>query len=164
MEGMGDWGCNVSERHGLYVLRGVFPTLQPVVCQACMRTPVVAETSAKIKHDCKLRELWHARLGHPGKTASERIEREKICALVYLFPCCPAHSVIHIVTAVYGGSSLDPHSRRAPAAQHGSCIESMRTPSANCQLREWAVSATFSQLLTNTLAIVRSFQCSKNHQ
>ena len=32
MEGMGEWGCNVNERHGLHVLRGVFPTLQPVVC------------------------------------------------------------------------------------------------------------------------------------
>jgi hypothetical protein len=95
MEGMGDWGCNVSERHGLYVLRGVFPTLQPVVCQACLRTPVVAETSAKIKHDCKLRKLWHARLGHPGKTASERIERENLCTgiPVSLLPCsqCDTH-------------------------------------------------------------------------
>jgi hypothetical protein len=115
----GDLGCNVNERHGLYVLRGV-PTLQPVVCQACLRTPVVAETSAKIKHDCKLRKLWHARLGHPGQDSYVNVLREKICALVYLSPCCPVHSVTHIVTAVYGESRLTPIPGEAPAAQHGS--------------------------------------------
>lgn len=95
MEGMGEWGCNVNERHGLYVLRGVFPTLKPVVCQVCLRTPVVTEPAVKSKHDCKLRKLWHDRLGHPGKTASERLDREALCRgiPVSLIPCsqCDTH-------------------------------------------------------------------------
>ena len=108
MEGMGDWTCNVSEKHGLYVLKGVFPTLQPIVCQVCMRTPVLTENSPKQKHDCTLRRLWHERLGHPGKTASERLDREGLCTgiPVSLLPCTQCDT--HCDSCVRGKQSKPP--------------------------------------------------------
>lgn len=95
VHGPDGWHCSVTERHGLFVMRGVYPTLQPVVCQSCLRVPVVEPEIPKRKHDCKLRQLWHERLGHPGKTASERLSREHLCRgiPVSLIPCtqCDTH-------------------------------------------------------------------------
>ncbi len=95
VEGADGWYCGVQETHGLYNMRSVYPTTIPVVCQTCMRTTVVETQSPKLKHDCKLRKLWHERLGHPGKTVSERITREDVCrgVPVSLIPCesCDTH-------------------------------------------------------------------------
>ncbi len=95
VEGMDGWQCGVHEAHGLYVMHGVYPTNTPVVFHTCLKTPAVADPSPKTKHDCKLRQLWHERLGHPGKTVSERLSREQLCVgiPVSLIPCalCDTH-------------------------------------------------------------------------
>lgn len=76
-------------------MRWAFPTVQPVVCQARMRAPVGDNATVKNNHDCKLRQLWHDRLGHTGKTAIERLTIERLCTglPVSLIPCaqCATH-------------------------------------------------------------------------
>jgi hypothetical protein len=148
-KGMGDWGLGMSaERHGPYVSEGCFSHWRPdwYASAVCPRTPVVAETSAKIKHDYEcVRELVACSSRDiPGKTASERIEREKICALVYLFllPCSQCDT--HCDSCVRGKQSRPPfpESTSSPTRilhriHAGHC---WRT----CQLREWAVSADSS--------------------
>jgi hypothetical protein len=57
VEGQDGWSSRVQEMHGLYNMRGVYPTLTPVVCQTCMRTVPVDHLSPKLKHDCKLRQV-----------------------------------------------------------------------------------------------------------
>ena len=89
------WECSITEQFGLYVLKGIYPTSLPVVCQTCMSGPFVGRATTAEKHNCKLRKLWHDRLGHPGKTASERLSREQLCTgiPVSLIPCevCEQH-------------------------------------------------------------------------
>ena len=79
MLGPDDWVCRVREVHGLYVLRNVHPTTLPVVCQVCMRHSANLADKVHKRHDCGLRKLWHERLGHPGITAMERLQREELC-------------------------------------------------------------------------------------
>lgn len=91
VEGANGWHYGVQELHGLYNMRGIFPTTTPVVCQTCIKSLVIDTPSPKLKHICKLRQLWHERLGHPGKAASERFTREPLCTGVPMSPdtMCP---------------------------------------------------------------------------
>jgi transposase InsO family protein len=88
------WECRIVERYGLYVLTGVFPTSKLVVCQVCIPS-VSRRESTHPKHDCRMRRMWHERLGHPGKTATERLNREGMVTgiPVSLLPCvnCDTH-------------------------------------------------------------------------
>lgn len=70
------WECSILKQFGLYVLKGIYPISLPVVCQACLGGPCVKGATTAEKHKCKLRKLWHERLGPPGKTAYERLSRE----------------------------------------------------------------------------------------
>lgn len=121
VEGTDGWYCGVQETHGLYSMKSVYPTTVPVVCQTCMRTTVVETQSPRLKHDCKLRQLWHERLGHPGKTVSERITREDVCTgiPVSLIPCASCDS--HCDSCVRGKQSKPPFpdsSRRPTRVLH----------------------------------------------
>jgi hypothetical protein len=91
------WECCIVERYGLYVLRGIYPTRHQVACKVCVNPMSVHHAAHKPAHNCKLRKLWHERLGHPGKTATERLSREELCTgiPVSLLPCskCDTHCV-----------------------------------------------------------------------
>jgi hypothetical protein len=67
MNGQGDWECRIVEQYGLYLLKGVYPTSLPFVCQHCVPYSCANHATVQMKHDCKLRARWHERLGHPGK-------------------------------------------------------------------------------------------------
>eukprot|EP00884_Botryococcus_braunii_P007680 jgi/Botrbrau1/16913/Bobra.0374s0003.1 len=90
------WECSIVERYGLYVLRGIYPTKYQVACQVCVNPMSAHHAAHKPAHNCKLRKLWHERLGHPGKTATERLSREELCTgiLVSLLPCSKCHTVV----------------------------------------------------------------------
>ncbi len=89
------WECRIREAYGLYMLGGVHPTQMPVLCQVCMHIPPQPAKPPQKRHDCKLRALWHERLGHPGITAMERLNREDLCLgiPISLLPCdnCETH-------------------------------------------------------------------------
>jgi hypothetical protein len=82
--GPADWKCRLHEKHGLYFLRGVYPTRMAVVAQICTVPERTQQKSSEGKHSCRLRKIWHERLGHPGKTASERLTREELCQGILL--------------------------------------------------------------------------------
>jgi len=92
-----DWECRVARESGLFVLKGILPTREPLVCQVCV--PVCEGTALHVgggrAHDCNKRRLWHERLGHPGRTASERLSKEPLCSgiPVSLITCklCDSH-------------------------------------------------------------------------
>jgi len=121
VEGADGWSCGVQEMHGLYSMRGVYPTTVPIVCQLCLKTTTVDHLSPKLKHDCKLRQLWHERLGHPGKTVSERISKENVCTgiPVSLIPCAMCDT--HCDSCIRGKQSKPPFpdsSRRPTRVLH----------------------------------------------
>ena len=57
VEGADGWMCRVQEEHGLYNLKGVYPTTVPLVCQKCFKAITDDHLSPSLKHDCKLRQL-----------------------------------------------------------------------------------------------------------
>jgi transposase InsO family protein len=108
VEGADGWMCRVQEEHGLYNLKGVYPTTVPLVCQKCFKAITDDHLSPTLKHDCKLRQLWHERLGHPGKTVSERLTREQLCTgiPVSLIPCAKCDT--HCDSCIRGKQSKPP--------------------------------------------------------
>lgn len=86
MRGPCDWNCPVEQRNGLYFLQKVNPIQNHV--------PGLANAMrAQHSHDCRLRALWHSRLGHPGEANMRRLQCEDLISgiPVSLSPCenCP---------------------------------------------------------------------------
>jgi len=82
-----DWSCPVEQKNGLYFLQKVSPIRNPVPA-------LVNAIRAQHSHDCRLRALWHSRLGHPGEANMRRLQSENLVSgiPVSLSPCekCPA--------------------------------------------------------------------------
>jgi len=51
VEGPNDWTCRVQEVHGLYSLKGVYPTTVPLVCQKCFKTVSDEHLTPSLNHD-----------------------------------------------------------------------------------------------------------------
>jgi len=128
------WECSVVERYGLYVLRGIYPTKYQVACQVCVNPMSAHHAAHKPAHNCKLRKLWHERLGHPGKTATERLSREELCTgiPVSLLPCSKCDT--HCDPCVRGKQckpSFKPSSHEPPRVLHrihADTVGAMSTP------------------------------------
>jgi hypothetical protein len=57
VEGQDGWSSRVHEMHGLYSMRGVYPTLQ-TSCMSDLHENCSSRSShPKLKHDCKLRQV-----------------------------------------------------------------------------------------------------------
>lgn len=128
------WECSIVERYGLYVLRGIYPTKYQVACQVCVNPMSAHHAAHKPAHNCKLRKLWHERLGHPGKTATERLSREELCTgiPVSLLPCSKCDT--HCDPCVRGKQckpSFKPSSHEPPRVLHrihADTVGAMSTP------------------------------------
>lgn len=121
MEGPADWACRLQEKHGLYFVKGVYPTRMAVVAQLCTGPVGMQQNTRERKHSCKLRRLWHERFGHPGKTASERLTREELCTgiPVSLIPCAQCDT--HCDPCVRGKQcreTFPPSKRKPPTVLH----------------------------------------------
>jgi transposase InsO family protein len=131
MQGPADWECRLHEKHGLYFLRGVYPTRMAVVAQICTVPERTQQKSSEGKHSCRLRKIWHERLGHPGKTASERLSREDLCQgiPVSLIPCSLCET--HCDPCVRGKQcreSFPPSNRKSPAVLHRLHADTVAVP------------------------------------
>ena len=87
MRGAQNWSCSVAQRNGLYFLQKVSPVRNPV-------SVFVNTARAPVAHDCRLRALWHSRLGHPGEVNMRRLQSEDLVLgiPVSLSPCANCHS------------------------------------------------------------------------
>jgi hypothetical protein len=131
MQGPADWECRLHEKHGLYVLRGVYPTRLAMVAQICTVPESNQQKSSGRKHSCKLRKIWHDRLGHPGKTASERLTREELCQgiPVSLIPCSSCDT--HCDPCVRGKQcreSFPPSNKKSPTVLHRLHADTVAVP------------------------------------
>jgi transposase InsO family protein len=131
MQGPADWECRLHEKHGLYFLRGVYPTRMAVVAQICTVPERAQEKKSEGKHSCRLIRLWHERLGHPGKTASERLTREDLCQgiPVSLIPCPSCET--HCDPCVRGKQcreSFPPSNKKSPAVLHRLHADTVAVP------------------------------------
>jgi hypothetical protein len=131
MQGPADWECRLHEKHGLYFLRGVYPTRMAMVAQICTVPQSAQQKSSGRKHSCKLRKIWHERLGHPGKTASERLTREELCQgiPVSLIPCSSCDT--HCDPCVRGKQcreSFPPSNKKSPAVLHRLHADTVAVP------------------------------------
>jgi hypothetical protein len=131
MQGPADWECRLHEKHGLYFLRGVYPTRMAVVAQICTVPERAQQKSSEGKHSCRLRKIWHERLGHPGKTASERLIREDLCQGIHvsLIPCSSCET--HCDPCVRGKQcreSFPPSNKKSPAVLHRLHADTVAVP------------------------------------
>lgn len=110
------WEYRIAEQFGLYVLKRMYPTSLPVVCQACLGGSSAGRATAAEKHSCNLRKLRHERLGHPGKTASEHLETS--CALVFLYLLFHAACEQHCDPCVRGKQARPPFPAASNKATH----------------------------------------------
>jgi len=72
MVGPGGWECKVSEKHGLYMLKGSCPSIK--------HSNFAGHAAGAKIHSCEQTKLWHCRMGHPGSHVLKRLDREDLVA------------------------------------------------------------------------------------
>ena len=85
--GPGSWKSPVAVQRGLYYVQQIQDSRN--ICP-----PSVNQISqSQLPHNCKLRTLWHAKLGHPSSAVMSRFSKEPLVTglPVSLIPCskCP---------------------------------------------------------------------------
>ena len=109
MRGPQDWFCPVVQKNGLYFLKKVSPVQNPVHV-------FVNTIGMRKSHDCRVRSLWHSRLGHPGENNMTRLQSEDLVTglPVSLTPCqkCPRSCE----ACIQGKHSRPPFGKRTRAA------------------------------------------------
>jgi len=115
MTGPHAWSSPVLLKRGLYFLD--LSMSSPVYPGGAVTMATQSSDPQTLPHDCRLRMLWHSRLGHPGASSMVRMTRESLVTglPVSLIPCADCPSSCE--ACIQGKQTRPPFGRSSRPAQ-----------------------------------------------